>query len=96
MAKFGQKIRDLNDSIFPGPNKNNDQILGVFGGESVGFARSLADTVATSFYSADNAAEASGDTIPKGMSGKKIVGSIANKYALFNYQGMYGDFATDQ
>jgi hypothetical protein len=63
--------------------------LGVFGGESVGFAGDVLNAVTKNFYSKDFGAEGDGFTVAKGMT-DKIPRSIFNEYALFNFRGMYG------
>ena len=43
---FSDKIGKLNDAMFPtNPSKETDQRLGVFGGESFGFAHGVENTL---------------------------------------------------
>ena len=92
--KLGSKIQSVNDALFPGPNKNNNELLAAFGGQSFGFAKSVADQYSKSFYS--ETSQASADTVAKQMAQQKIPRSIANKYALFNFQGFNGNVNTAQ
>jgi hypothetical protein len=80
-------ITGLNSALPTGPNSNNAVTLGVFGGESVGFASDVADAVSETFYSKSVAPDAY--TVAKGMNAP-IPRSIFNEYALFNFRGMYG------
>lgn len=61
--------------------------LGVFGGESVGFAGDVLSKVTETFYK--NKAVPDGFTVAKGMAAP-VPRSIFNQYALFNFRGMYG------
>jgi hypothetical protein len=92
--KLGTAVQSVNDALFPGPNKNNNEILASFGGQSTGFASDLANDYAKYFYT--NGTEASADTVAKGVGDQKIARSIANKYALFNFQGFNGSVAQSQ
>ena len=48
---FYDKIGKLNDALFQtNPSKETDQRLGVFGGESFGFANGVETLFAKSFY----------------------------------------------
>lgn len=71
----------------------NSTPLGVFGGESVGFAGDVLNEVTKNFYSKRAAAD--GYTVAKGM-GSPIPRSIFNEYALFNFRGMYGGLIGDE
>ena len=92
--KLGTAVQSVNDALFPGPNKNNNEILAAFGGQSTGFASDLANDYAKYFYT--QGTEASADTVAKGVGDQKIARSIANKYALFNFQGFNGSVAQSQ
>jgi hypothetical protein len=74
--------------INPGSFRANP--LGVFGGESVGFAGDISNQLAKSFYG--KGAVPDGFTVAKGMGGE-VPRSIFNQYALFNFRGMYGGLA---
>jgi len=76
--------------MFPSPNKNNPNLIGAFGGENVGFAKGVAEMYSNGFYQVG--AKPDAFTVAKGMEGKDIPKSIANSYALFNYQGFNGGF----
>ena len=80
-------ISNLNSALPTGPNSNNAVPLGVFGGESVGFASDVADSVGQTFYS--KRFEPDAYTVAKGMDAP-VPRSIFNEYALFNFRGMYG------
>jgi len=88
------KIDKLNSAMYPGPNKLNSDRLGAFGGQSTGFAKGVSDLYSKNFYT--NAAVADALTVAKGMSDTPIAASIANKYALFNFQGFYGNLESSQ
>lgn len=66
--------------------------LGVFGGESAGFAADVLHEATKGFYGfravADDAGVAKGMTAP-------IPTSIFNEYALFNFRGLYGGLTGD-
>jgi hypothetical protein len=98
---FSDKIQDLNDAMPQAPNKNNANVLGAFGGQSQNFARGVAEQYAEQFYV--EGAEPDAFTVPTQLQDKVIAKSIANSYALFNYQGFNGslgssakNFYTDQ
>ena len=59
--KLGTAVQSVNDALFPGPNKNNNEILAAFGGQSTGFASDLANDYAKYFYT--QGTEASADTV---------------------------------
>ena len=42
-------VSNLNSAMFPQPNKLNNERLGVFGGESVGFAKGVGELYAKQF-----------------------------------------------
>ena len=90
------QIDDLNKAMYPQPNKVNNGLLGVFGGESVGFAKGVGELYSKNFYNAGNRKTPDAGTVAKDMATSQLPGSIANKYALFNFQGFHGNLATDQ
>tara|TARA_R110000796_G_scaffold93919_3_gene198568 strand:- start:3540 stop:5333 length:1794 start_codon:yes stop_codon:yes gene_type:complete len=92
--KFSNKIQNLNDAMFPSPNKGNANLMSAFGGESVGFSRETMDLKSAQFYTTSELPSA--DTVPKGVGNKKIRTAIGNKYALFNFQGFHGNLQTAQ
>jgi hypothetical protein len=92
--KLSDKIANLNDAMFPGPNKANGNMIAAFGGESIGFARGATEGYSGQFYTTSSIASA--DTIPMGLSDQPIRTAIANKYALFNFQGFHGNLQTAQ
>ena len=81
---FKDQIGSLNDALFPGPNKTSPKTLSVFGGESSGFAKGVAELYTKNFYVNKALPDAAG--VPNGMADTAIPYSIANKYALFNFQ----------
>ena len=85
---------NLNDAMFPGPNKNNANLQSAFGGESKDFAKGVADSASQSFYS--QLTQPSADTVAKGLSMTPFPKAMANKYALFNFQGFHGNLSTSQ
>jgi len=90
---FSDKVQSLNDALFPGPDKNSPSRLGVFGGQSSGFAAGVAETYSNSFY--QQGAKPDAYTVASGMEDMVIPQSIANSYALFNFQGFSGGFLND-
>ena len=84
----------LNAAVPPNPNSETPERGTVFGGQSSGFASGVTDQLARSFYSEGSMASA--DTVAKGMGDSIIPRSIANKYALFNFQGFNGNLSTSQ
>jgi hypothetical protein len=92
--KLSDKIQNLNDAMFPGPNKANGNMLSAFGGESLGFARGATDNASAQFYTTSEAASA--DTVAMGIGDQPIRTAIGNKYALFNFQGFHGNLQTPQ
>lgn len=91
---LSDKIESLNDAMFPSPNTSNANILSAFGGESVGFAAGAAEAYSKQFYTTSQPASA--DTVSKGMGNQPIRKSIANTYALFNFQGFHGNLSSAQ
>ncbi len=76
------------DSATPlNPGGFTGKPLGVFGGESAGFASTLVEKTKT-FYG--DRLQADQLTVAKGMAETPIPRSIFNKYALFNFRGMHG------
>ena len=90
---FGGSPLALNAAVPPNPNSATPTRSAVFGGQSSGFADST-DILSRTFYS--GSAIASADTVAKGMGESEIPRSIANKYALFNFQGFNGNLSTSQ
>ena len=84
----------LNAAVPPNPASETPTRNAAFGGQSSGFASGVTDQLARSFYS--EGAMASADTVAKGMGDSIIPRSIANKYALFNFQGFNGNLSTSQ
>ena len=92
--KFSNAVSDLNDAMYPQENTANANLVGPFGGQATGFAKGVSDLYSKNFYV--NSAIASADTVAKGMATSPIATSIANKYALFNFQGFYGNLESSQ
>ena len=92
--KLSDKIQNLNDAMFPSPNKANGNMLSAFGGESLGFARGTTENASAQFYTTSD--KASADTVAMGVGDQPIRTAIANKYALFNFQGFHGNLQTPQ
>ena len=88
------KISDLNDAMYPQPNKNDAGLLGVFGGQSVGFAKGVDEIYSKTFYQTRTKADSA--TVAKGNENTEYAASLANKYALFNFQGFYGNLSKSQ
>jgi len=85
---FNDRIADLNDALFPtNPSKNTADRIGAFGGESFGFAHGVETLFAKSFYS--QGAVPDQFSVAVGMN-QPVPRSIFNRYALFNFRGMYG------
>ena len=62
---LSNKIQNLNDAMFPGPNKANANLISAFGGESLGFARGALEGPASGqFYTTSS--KASADTVAMG------------------------------
>ena len=91
---LGGEPLKLNAAVPPNPNSATPTRNVAFGGQSSGFAAGIADQLSSSFYS--SGAMASADTVAKGMGDSEIPRSIANKYALFNFQGFNGNLETSQ
>ena len=95
-------ISNLNDALYPSPEQSTSGIadnespglLGVFGGQSVGFAKGVDELYSKTFYQSRNKADSA--TVAKGNENTEFAASIANKYALFNFQGFYGDLQSSQ
>lgn len=83
---MGEIINTISDALPLNAGGFNKR-LGVFGGESTGFAGDVLDAVSDSFYRARVEADAASK--PKGMT-DLIPRSIFNQYALFNFRGMHG------
>tara|TARA_R110000751_G_scaffold70404_3_gene142846 strand:+ start:743 stop:2536 length:1794 start_codon:yes stop_codon:yes gene_type:complete len=92
--KLSDKIQNLNDAMFPAPNKANGNMISAFGGESLGFARGVTEQKSGQFYTTSDAASA--DTVAMGIGDQPIRTAIGNKYALFNFQGFHGNLQTPQ
>jgi|TARA_R110000772_G_scaffold267784_1_gene392619 hypothetical protein len=91
---LSESIGNTNDAMFPSPNKNNANLPSAFGGESNNFAKGVTEGAAQNFYT--QSTEPSADTVAKGMGTTKLPKAIANKYALFNFQGFHGNLSTSQ
>ena len=91
---LSNKIESLNDAMYPQENTANTNLVGPFGGQASGFAKGVADLYSQNFYV--NTALPDAGTVANGMSTSPIASSIANKYALFNFQGFYGNLSTAQ
>ena len=91
---FSNAISDLNDAMYPQENTANSNLVGPFGGQAAGFAKGVSDLYSQNFYV--NSALPDAATVANGMSTSPIASSIANKYALFNFQGFYGNLSTAQ
>lgn len=83
---MGEIINTVSDALPLNAGGFNKR-LGVFGGESAGFAGDVLGQVTDSFYR--GRAQADSFTVAKGMD-DLIPRSIFNQYALFNFRGMYG------
>ena len=77
----------VNDNTSPNPNSSSPNRLGVFGGESTGFAHGVETEMAKSFYS--NGAIPDQFGVATGMNAV-VPRSIFNRYALFNFRGLHG------
>jgi hypothetical protein len=85
---LSDKIGKLNDALFPtNPSKETDQRIGAFGGEATGFAHGVETLFAKSFYANGSVPDVFGVAV--GMN-SVIPRSIFNRYALFNFRGLYG------
>jgi len=92
--KLSNAISNLNDAMYPQENTANSNLVGPFGGEASGFAKGVAELYSKNFYT--NTALPDAATVANGMATTAIASSIANKYALFNFQGFYGNLSTAQ
>ena len=81
------RITNTESALPPNPSSINSSAVGVFGGESVGFAGDVLSQVTKNFYGISAVGDAY--TVAKGMDAP-IPRSIFNQYALFNFRGMYG------
>lgn len=90
---LSDKVQNLNDAMYPSPNTANSNLLSAFGGESRGIRKEY-ELATNQFYT--TGAQASADTVAKGMGNQEVRASIANKYALFNFQGFHGNLSTAQ
>ena len=82
----------VNDNTPPNPNSSTTNRLGVFGGESTGFAHGIETLYAKSFYSKRAVPDQFGVAV--GMDAP-IPRSIFNRYALFNFRGLHGGLTGD-
>jgi len=92
--KLSDKIDSLNAAMYPQENSASANRVGPFGGEATGFAKGVSDLYSQNFYV--NSALPDAGTVANGMATTQIPSSIANKYALFNFQGFYGNLETGQ
>ena len=91
---FSNVVANINDAQYPNPFKNNPNLVGPFGGETVGFAKGVGELYSRNFYGGlGTLADAA--TVAKGMASAKLANSIGNKYALFNFQGFYGNLSNN-
>ncbi len=84
---MSEPISNIGGALSINPGGINGRTLGVFGGESVGFAQDVLQQATKNFYG--NRAVADQFTVARGLT-SPIPRSIFNKYALFNFRGMYG------
>jgi len=89
----GGGLSAVNDNQAPNPNSTSAGRLGVFGGESTGFAHGVETLFAKSFYA--NRANPDEFGVSEGMKGVEVPRSIFNRYALFNFRGLYGGLTGD-
>jgi hypothetical protein len=82
---MSEEVSDIGSALPPSPGGINGNTLGVFGGESVGFAGDVLSQVTKNFYGKSAVGDAY--TVAKGMDAP-IPRSIFNEYALFNFRGM--------
>ena len=90
-----KEINNLNAAMYPQTNKEDNGVLGVFGGESVGFAKGVSELYSRTFYGGEGQL-ADAATVAMGNDNTRFAESIANKYALFNFQGFYGNLSQNQ
>ena len=86
---FDDAVGNINDAMFPNPNKNTPNLVGPFGGQATGFAKGVGELFSRGFYSGEGT-QPDATTVPNGMTNSKLASSIANKYALFNFTGFNG------
>ena len=79
---FSNVVANINDAQYPNPFKNNPNLVGPFGGETVGFAKGVGELYSRNFYGGPGTL-ADAATVAKGMASAKLANSIGNKYALF-------------
>jgi hypothetical protein len=84
---------NTNSATPPNPNSPSPVRLGVFGGESTGFAHGVETLAAKTFY--EGRANPDEFGVSAGMKGIEIPRSIFNRYALFNFRGLYGGLTGD-
>ena len=77
----------VNANTPPNPNSPTSNRIGVFGGEATGFAHGIETMYAKSFYANGATPDVLGVAV--GMN-QTVPRSIFNRYALFNFRGMYG------
>jgi len=83
----------VNANTPPNPNSPSAVRLGVFGGESVGMAHEIELETAKTFFSGRALPDQFG--VSEGMQNIEIPRSIFNRFALFNFRGMYGGLTGD-
>ena len=91
MGRFD--ILGINSATPPNPNSNQAMPLDPFGGVTGGFADGVANLAAKNFY--NKRVQPDGFTVAKGMGNTNVPYSIFNRFALFNYRGMYGGLTGD-
>jgi len=84
---MSNSVSNIGSALPTNPGGINGNTLGVFGGESAGFASDVTQRVSETFYK--DRLQADALTVAKGME-SPIPRSIFNKYALFNFRGLYG------
>ena len=83
----------VNANTPPNPNSPSAVRLGVYGGESVGMAHEIELDAAKTFFSGRALPDQFG--VSEGMQNIEIPRSIFNRFALFNFRGMYGGLTGD-
>ena len=83
----------VNANTPPNPNSPSAVRLGVYGGESVGMAHEIELETAKTFFSGRALPDQFG--VSEGMQNIEIPRSIFNRFALFNFRGMYGGLTGD-
>ena len=91
---FSNVVANINDAQYPNPFKNNPNLVGPFGGGTVGLAKGVGELYSRNFYGGPGTL-ADAATVAKGMASAKLANSIGNKYALFNFQGFYGNLSNN-